>query len=116
MSIESINKEECVVVYSTTNSHENALELSKMLIEDAVAACVQIIPGVTSVYEWQGTVEQSTEYGLMIKTHKSALEAIKKIFNTLHPYDVPEFVVVLIDTMSEQYLEWFKKTMRRNGE
>ncbi|MGL1933895.1 MAG: divalent-cation tolerance protein CutA [Fibrobacterales bacterium] len=116
MSIQSLIDKEYVVVYSTTNTHESALELSKILIESTVAACVQILPGVTSFYEWKGTVEQSTEYCLMIKTHKRSLSDIESLFQRVHPYDVPEFVVVSIDSMSSEYHKWFNDTMDRDGE
>lgn len=76
-----------------------------MLVDERLAACVNVLPVMTSVYRWKGEVEQETEQQLVIKTTSDRVEAIQARFNELHPYELPE-LVVLGATASAAYQEW----------
>lgn len=87
----------------------NAEPLARALVEERLAACVNLLP-VRSVYRWQGAVEQEDETTLLIKVAAAALPALKARIETLHPYDVPEIVVLPVDTAQSlaAYVEWVR--------
>lgn len=83
-----------------------AQRLAHSMVEARLAACVQIVPGVTSVYRWQGAVEQATEWQLWIKTTPARLDALRDRLQREHPYDVPEFIVLPVIGIAEPYGRW----------
>lgn len=94
------------IALTATRSMEEAHKLAHALVDRRLAACVNIIPGVASVYRWQGAVEESSEILLMIKTAAERLPALETALHELHSYDVPEFVSVPISAGSQPYLDW----------
>uniref|UniRef100_A0A1I8AQ40 Protein CutA n=1 Tax=Steinernema glaseri TaxID=37863 RepID=A0A1I8AQ40_9BILA len=96
------------VVYVTVPSMEVARNISRSIVGGKLAACVNIVPGVTSIYEWENKIEESSELLLIIKTREEAIEELKKEVHRLHPYDVPEFISLPIEEGSEPYLKWVK--------
>jgi len=94
------------IVLSTTGSPEEAARISHELVERRLAACVSRIPGVTSVYRWQGVIEESAEVLLIIKTSAEKLPALESALHELHSYEVPEFVVLQVAAGNHAYLEW----------
>ena len=79
---------------------------ASLLVEERLAACVNIAPAMRSVYRWKGAVERADERQLLIKTSSSQLIPLETRIRALHPYDVPEFVVIAITQGSPDYLSW----------
>lgn len=90
----------------TTTPPRAAAGIARALVEAGVAACVNAIPGVRSTYRWKGRVERATETLLVVKTTKGALPACRRALGRLHPYDVPEIVVVRPDAVEASYADW----------
>jgi len=94
------------IVLSTAGSPEEAARISRELVERRLAACVSRLPGLTSVYRWQGAVEEADEVLLLIKTSTEKLAALESALRELHSYEVPEFLVLPVTGGSQAYLEW----------
>jgi len=95
-----------VAIYSTTGNIEDAKKISRSLVEEKLVACVNIIPKIDSVYRWQGKIEEDSECVLIAKTtDKNVDKAIQKI-KKLHPYDVPDIVVLPIINGLKEYLNY----------
>ena len=95
-----------IVIYSTCGSAEEAERISSLLIERKLAACVTVITPVKSYYRWQGKVEKSDEWLLMIKTSQALFEAVSAAIQKAHSYEVPEVIAVPIAAGSAAYLSW----------
>lgn len=95
-----------VVAYSTCGSIEEAQRIAHHLVERRLAACVNILPGVHSVYRWKGTVEQAGEWMLIIKTRRGLVEALGAELRKVHSYEVPELVALTVVDGLEPYLAW----------
>ena len=101
------------VVYVTAPSDEVARRLAALLVQERrLAACVNIVPGVTSVYEWEGAVQQDAETLLIIKTLTAAVPELTEAVQQSHPYDCPEVVAMPVTGGSEPYLQWVRDTVR----
>ena len=85
---------------------EDGERLSKLLVENKLAACVTLIPGGKSTYIWDGKLEQSNEHLLLIKSPARCHEALKKTVEKHHPYDLPELIALNVTDGSIPYLEW----------
>ncbi|XP_053908002.1 protein CutA isoform X2 [Cuculus canorus] len=83
-----------------------ATELARSLVQQRLAACVNILPHVTSIYEWQGKLEEDSEVLMMIKTRSSKIPALAEFVRSAHPYEVPEVVAVPVTQGSVPYLRW----------
>jgi periplasmic divalent cation tolerance protein len=94
------------IVLTTAGSEEEARKLAQHMVEYKLAACVNIIPQIESVYRWQGKIESSREWLLLIKTTIQKCPAVKDAIRTLHSYDLPECVAIAIDDGSSKYLQW----------
>jgi periplasmic divalent cation tolerance protein len=95
-------------VVLVTAPPRSARALAKRLVEKRLAACVNLIPGVRSIYRWEGRVEESRETLLVLKTTAGALKELESAVKELHPYDVPEFVVLPVERASEAYANWVR--------
>ena len=95
-----------VLVLTTFPADGDAEKLAATLVEERLAACVNILPPMRSVYRWQGKVERANERQLLIKTGLGRLRALEKRVKQLHPYEVPEFLAVMIDKTAKDYLSW----------
>ena len=100
-----------VVALTTVPSDFDAAALAQDLVVSGLAACVSVLPGVTSVYTWDGVPQVDKEQQLIIKTTAEAVEALWEVLKTRHPYDTPEFVVMPIVDGSEDYLAWVEKSV-----
>jgi periplasmic divalent cation tolerance protein len=94
------------IVLSTAGSEDEARKIARSLVERQLAACVNIIPQIESVYRWQGKIESSREWLLLIKTTASQFPAIRAAIQELHSYDLPECIAFNIEQGSPEYLEW----------
>lgn len=95
-----------IVVISTCGSREEAHQLARALVEKRLAACVNIMPGVRSVYHWKGEIEEEEETLLVIKSSRLLLDDLRAEIERLHSYDVPEVIALPILDGSEKYLSW----------
>ncbi|MCC6589681.1 MAG: divalent-cation tolerance protein CutA [Bryobacterales bacterium] len=103
-----------IVVVSTCEGMEDARRMARRLVEQQLAACVNIIPGATSVYRWKGAVEEASEFLLVIKSSRPLFEALRAELTKIHPYEVPEIVALPIVDGAEPYLAWLEKGLRRD--
>lgn len=101
-----------VVVLSTAPSTEVADALSDAILTEGLAACVSQLPGVTSRYRWQGAMEEAQEIVLLIKTHADRAPALTRRLAELHPYDVPEILVLPAAAGLGAYLDWVRAETR----
>lgn len=97
---------EFVVVLTTLPADADAAAFARTLVEDRVAACVNVLPLMESVYRWEGAIEQEPERQLVIKTSRARVPALWDRLRERHPYDVPEFLVLPVVDGSEAYLGW----------
>jgi periplasmic divalent cation tolerance protein len=97
------------IVLTTTGSQEEAGKIAHALVERRLAACVNIVPTVKSVYRWQGKVETATEWLLLIKTQAGLFERVRAAVKELHSYDLPECVMLEVTAGSQEYLNWVTK-------
>jgi periplasmic divalent cation tolerance protein len=95
-----------IVVFNTCGTHDEARSVAHALVEARVAACVNIVPQVESVYRWQGKVERAQEWLLVIKTRRALLEKLMETLTSLHSYEVPEIIAVPVVDGLAVYLEW----------
>jgi periplasmic divalent cation tolerance protein len=99
------------IVLTTVALHETAISMARTLVEERLAACVNIAPAVESIYWWQGKMDHSLEYVLMMKTSSEKLDALRERLLKLHPHEVPEFVVLAVESGSEAYLNWIRESV-----
>lgn len=101
-----------IVVYVTVPTKEAGKKLAESIVTGKLAACVNRVPGVESVYQWEGKIQTDSEELLIIKTRESLLEPLKEHVKANHEYDVPEVIAMPITGGSLQYLEWLKNSTR----
>ena len=107
---------EAIVVFITTNKPEEANRLAEILIERRLAACVQILPQITSVYHWQGAVARDEEILILVKTTSEQFAALEQAIRENHSYTTPEIVAVPASNVSAPYLNWLKETVGERGD
>lgn len=90
----------------TAASREEAVRLAEMLVGSRLAACVQILPEMESIYWWQGKIERAPEHLLLVKTSLDNFERLEQEVRALHSYDTPEIIAVPVNASSAPYLEW----------
>ena len=95
-----------IVVLSTVGGADEAERIAERLVEQGLAACVNVLPGAISIYRWKGRVERDEERLLLIKTRAERFEALREAILSLHPYEVPEIVALPIAAGHEPYLAW----------
>ena len=98
-----------VLVLTTAPDDESTEALARTLVEEKLAACVNLLPAMISIYRWQGSIERSVERQLIIKTTRSALAALQTRFGELHSYELPEFIVLDVHSGSSDYLAWIAR-------
>ncbi len=106
------DENELIIVFCTVPDDETAERLATGLVEERLAACVKVIPGVRSFYRWEGKLEVGSELQLLIKTQRSHFEAIEEWIHEQHPYEVPELVALLASHVGGPYAEWAAKQTR----
>jgi periplasmic divalent cation tolerance protein len=97
---------EYVIVLTTLPGDFEIRTFARTLVEERLAACVNLLPPMESVYRWEGQVEQETERQMIIKTSRDRVVALWDRIRELHPYETPEFVVLSIQDGSDAYLRW----------
>ncbi len=100
-----------LIVMTSLPNIEEAKVLASTLVEKKLVACAQIQSQMTSIYEWEGKIETSTEVSLHLKTFERHYSAIEKTIKEHHSYDVPEIIAIQIDKISNEYLNWMKSVL-----
>ena len=100
-----------LMVYCTCPDADTAALLADAAVAESLAACVNQIEGVVSVFQWQGKVERENEVLLIAKTTAARYAALEARWQALHPYELPEVIAVPIDTGSEPYLKWLRSSV-----
>lgn len=103
------------IVLVTTPDVETARTLARALVEERLVACGNIVPGVVSVYRWQGAVREEGEALLVLKSSDAHLRALTDRVTELHPYDVPEVLALGIERGNQPYLEWLGDCLSPGG-
>ena len=95
-----------IVVFSTASSSEEAEKIARALVNDRLAACVNVIPSVRSFYHWQGKIEDSPEFLLLIKSSRERFDVLRVALEKLHSYEVPEVIPMPVVDGARNYLNW----------
>ena len=105
--------EDCIQVFITVPNEQDGKRLAQTLVEEGLAACIQVLGPMQSTFRWQGKVETATEYLCLIKTTTSAFSRLRDRVKALHPYEVPELIAVPITAGSEEYIAWLESSVGR---
>ncbi len=100
-------------VFCTVPDRGQAEKIAKQLVKEKLAACCNIVPGLTSVYRWQGEIQQDAELLLILKTTAAAMPALEKRIKELHSYEVPEIIALPILTGNSDYLNWIEENVQQ---
>jgi len=103
-----------IVVLLTAANGEEAARLAEVLVGAHLAACVQIMPAMESIYRWQGKIERQSEVLLIVKTIKARFADLEKEVRVLHSYETPEIVCLEITTGSAPYLQWLTQSVTKS--
>ena len=101
-----------VLVLTTIAAETDGAALARTLVDERLAACVNVLPAMTSVYRWKGQVEQDREQQVVIKTTRDLLAALDARLRELHSYELPEFLVIATGGGSEAYLQWVEESVK----
>jgi periplasmic divalent cation tolerance protein len=102
---------EKIVVLSNCGSEEEARRIARALVEARVAACVNILPGIQSIYHWQGAIQEDSEWMLVIKSTRSMFDRLSIELRKVHSYQVPEVLAIPVVAGSPDYLDWMDREL-----
>jgi periplasmic divalent cation tolerance protein len=97
------------IILTTVGSQEEASKIAHALVDRRLAACVNIVPQIESVYRWEGKVEMAEEWLLLIKTQTELFDRVRDAVKELHSYDLPECVMLEVSAGGQEYLDWIAK-------
>jgi len=103
------------IVLTTLDDLDKAKQLGRKLVEQRLAACVNLVERVHSIYRWQGHVESADEILLIIKTSAERIPALRAAMERLHPYELPEFLILEVSGGSEAYMAWLLEASGKNA-
>jgi periplasmic divalent cation tolerance protein len=101
------------VVLCTVPDAGTAETIAGTLVAESLAACVNIIPGITSIYRWKGVIENDRECLLLIKTAANLWPLIEQRIRSIHPYELPEIIAVSVETGQKDYIKWLTDNLKR---
>jgi periplasmic divalent cation tolerance protein len=104
-----------VMIYTTWPDVDKARAAARALIGQRLAACVNILPAMTSLYRWEGGIEQADEVVMLIKTSRTSIKAIEEAVMRLHPYDTPAFMALAVSQSSHAYADWLLNALHGGG-
>ena len=110
MSMSEPDISEEIVVFITASREDEAARIARALVESRLAACVNIVKSVRSIYRWQEAVEDETEVLMLVKSRYSLFDKLAAKVGELHSYDVPEIIALPITTGSASYLQWLRES------
>jgi periplasmic divalent cation tolerance protein len=102
---------DALLVFSTFPDEDTAARIARVLVEERLAACVNLLPGARSIYAWQGKVEDAREVVALMKTRKQDWVALMSRLHELHPYDTPECIAVRMAAGAPKYMAWLDETL-----
>lgn len=105
--------DDLVEVHVTAPDRASALGLAHLLVDERLAACVQVVPGVTSVYVWEGTVQEDDEHLLLVKSTADRLPTIRERVGAEHPYDTPEILALPVSDAPDRYSSWVRAAVQQ---
>jgi|SRR5688572_27182833 periplasmic divalent cation tolerance protein len=97
---------DAIVVLTTVATDDEAVTFVRELLDRRLIACGTLVPGARSIYRWQGKIADESEVVVLLKTRSARVDALREAFRDLHPYKVPEFLALSVDSGLEKYLEW----------
>jgi len=100
-----------IIVLTTCDSEEQARSIARGLVEKRLAVCVNITPGIQSIFRWKDAIEEANEYLLIIKSRRHLMERLRSALQNMHSYEVPEVIAVAIVDGSEEYLDWIDREL-----
>lgn len=100
------------LVYVSTNSYENAIHISRILISEKLAACCSISQNQTAIYDWENSIEERIECLIIMKTTSDKLDILETRIKELHSDKVPEIISVVVDSVSEPYQNWLNSVLK----
>jgi len=103
-----------ILVFTTAGSEKNAKNIAETLVQLRLAACVNIIPKLTSIYRWKEKIETAEEWLLIIKSNRELFDEVRDAIKKLHSYELPECVSIAVDKGSEEYLKWIDESVSSN--
>lgn len=109
------SKESFFTVLCTVPDRKTAQSLARTMVDEKLAACCNILPGITSVYRWKGEIHEDPELLLLFKTSAPLFPKLKKRIQTLHPYEVPEIIALKIETGNFDYLKWVTENVQNTA-
>ncbi|MFC1670756.1 divalent-cation tolerance protein CutA [Spirochaetota bacterium] len=101
-----------ITIFCTVPTKEVASDIADKLVNDGLAACVNILPEITSIYKWKGEICNDKELLLIIKSSEDQFDNIRKEIIELHPYEVPEVISIMIESGHEPYLNWIGECLK----
>ena len=104
-----------LLVLSSCPDAETAERLATLLVERRLAACVNIVPAITSIYRWQGAVEKEAEVLLLLKTTEERWDELQSALCLAHPYDVPEVIAVPLTLAANPYVKWLREAVEEKS-
>ena len=104
---------EALVVLITAGNRENATQIAEKLVEEQLAACVNIVPQIESIYRWEGKICRDQEFLLIAKTERACYERLEATVRTVHSYTTPEIIAIPIICGSAPYLKWLTESLIR---
>ncbi len=104
-----------LIVFVTTPTEVEATELARQIVEEKLAACVQILPEMTSVYVWKGAAQSDRERLMLIKTAEERYDELEAFLKSNHSYEVPEIVAIKSERVSDDYLAWMNDVLSRES-
>ena|SRR5579875_1831315 len=107
-------EEPTLLVLTNLGDVDNARRIARELVERRLAACVNVLPGVQSVYRWQGAIEEESEITLLIKTTATRYAELEAAIRALHPYQLPEVIAVPIANGLPAYLDWVRQETKKD--
>jgi len=105
--------EQAIQVVTTTETKDEAEAIGRALVEKRLAACVQVVGPISSIYWWEGEVEAADEYLCLIKSSSAAYEELEAAIKQLHPYETPEILALPVAVGSADYLRWLQKEVKQ---
>jgi periplasmic divalent cation tolerance protein len=106
---------EMIVIYTTLPSEKDAQHVGRELVEEKLAACVNIFPGMISIYRWEGAIERGSEAAMLVKTRKELESQVLEALAAKHPYAVPALIVFEPRRVAASYLEWLRNQTTPQG-
>jgi periplasmic divalent cation tolerance protein len=102
-----------IVILSTCANEEEAQSLSRLLLDDHLAACVNVLPRMRSYYHWKGAIESAEECLLIIKSSRELFESVRQVLETAHSYEVPEVLALPVVAGADNYINWLEANLKR---